>query len=1792
MIAVRPGCFLRFLHIFVLFLVAIAARCSAQPQEQIVATYRHGNLAVTIPYQAARAGAGHLTVEILDPEGQSLGRVERETQVAIGNLSWRQTIVPTHPIALEDLVWQRIHYRFAYDGNRAPPIDGVESISEVLRRPVVRVLGQTEYIAGSRAAIRVIVADARTGAAQTGSLRIELVNPNRGLDRDALPLFSGTLNRRGTLEADFQFPAALTGNFQMHYAVDTPIGSAEYTQPVQLKNEASILLTTGKPIYQPGQTIHARALALDRASHHAAAGRKLTFEIEDSRGNLVFRRVTATDKFGIASAEFTLADEVNLGAYHLRALMGDSQPPSNTAELTLDVERYVLPRFKVQIDFDKRAGKPRRDYRPGDHVTGTVRANYFFGKPVDRAAVAVKISGADVAVFDAASSAGKTDGNGDYRFDLKLPRYFAGRPLSQGAARALVEATVTDSADHAETSGQPITISASPLLIMAVPEGGALVPNVENEIFILTSYPDGAPARTTLTVHPPRYIDRIPYVGEKLARNQQLSTDAAGAATLRIDPMASLDSLHIEADDGHGSRVTSDVPLQTRSGADQILLHTDRAIVSAGDPITLKVLSTRARGTAYIDIVKDGQTILTRDVDLVNGQASLAIDSTPAMAGTLDIDAYLFGRDSQPVADHRLVFVEPAEELKIAASTDALVYLPGSEARIQFHVTNAHGQGVEAALGLQIVDEAVFALAEKQPGFAKVFFYLEQELMKPRYEIHSLSMPSVVETGPAPQGDARNLDAQALFSATEMASPAKLDVEFGRSLPDKHFGEFQQRYREALTEQVRQLASALSLRIAPRSSEKNVIRDFSTLESGAPPRDPWDTPLRIEPTGWGWGETRYFRVVSAGPDRQFNTGDDLAVFIQERTGAVVNRPGVSGTADLNIEHDRGPFNQRAEAAGVISDASGAVIPGATIVLRSLANQSQRTARSDAAGWFTFSAIPAGRYRIEASSPGFMAIAREFLLAPRDRAVFSIALAIGAATQAVTVAAPPPPPAAPMGRGFALHGGEIGGLEAGNRSMELDALAAPVVTTAEANSKLEDRSFMATELPVAAPAAPAPAAQHIRSYFPEALYINPEILTDANGDAAISIPVADSITTWRLGLLASTTSGALGSGISTLKVFQDFFADLDLPVTLTQGDRVSIPVAIYNYSGQPGKVSLQLEPDDWYALDNDSAEKTTSVDANRVGGAQFTLIAKHIGKFKLTLTAQMKDANGTRHKDIVVREIEVIPNGRERTQVFNGRLETSAQQNIKFPAAAIPGAASIIVRLFPGPLSQVVAGMDSVLRMPYGCFEQTSSATYPNVLALDYMKRTGKLTPEIHAKAEGYIATGYQRLLTFEVPGGGFSWFGQAPANKILTAYGLMEFNDMSKVAEVDPRLIERTRNWLIARQQPDGSWNPDTYFINEGATNRFNTDRLRIAAYIAWSLANTGYRGPAVDKAKQYIESHSGPAPDAYTLALVANFAVDYGQDRDFTRRAMQALLNTHSERGDQISWTTEETSVYSTGESAAVETTGLAAQALLKWGQASGTVRKALNFIASQKDADGNWGTTQATIMALRALLLATELSASDVRGAVNVLLNGKPAQTLQLTEENNDLFHQFVFKGIDVREPASIDLKFQGSGSLAYQVVGQSFTPWTQKPTAEALSIAVAYDRIHLAEDDIATATATVRNNLPQFANMVMVDLGIPPGFDLLSEDLQSFEEKSAAEASGRLEKISLTATQAILYFNSLAPGQTVTLHYRLRAKYPIRAQTFESRVYEYYDPQVSAVAPPVQLEITRNHETGTAH
>jgi uncharacterized protein YfaS (alpha-2-macroglobulin family) len=1690
------------------------------------AIYTHGVLRVSIPYSAPRSGDGDLTIEVLDPEDAVVGSVDRHVSVDSGRGVREQDVAIRGALPANDLVWHRLRYSFRYDGDSSDAFAGLTSLSRILRRPVVHVLGQQSYLSGSAAAVRLIVTEADNETLVTsGSLRIELAAPGG----KAQTVYSGKLNERGTTRADFRFPAGLAGNLSLHYFADTNEGDADYTQPIRVESKTSILLTTEKPVYQPGQTMHVRALALDRSRHLASGSRRLSFEVEDSRGNKVFRQSAQTDFFGIASAEFSLADEVNLGTYHLRAVMEEpdgAQP--DKAELALQVERYVLPRFKVNLDLAGKEAKAKRGYRPGDHVTGTVRSNYFFGKAVDHAEVVVKASARDVTVVDAGGAKGTTDAEGAFHFDIRLPDFFAGHPLNQGAALALIEATVKDNAGHSETHGETVTVSESALLITAFPEGGALVPGLENQVFVVASYPDGTPAQADIRA-------RVNGHGDETA-----TTDSSGIAIMHWPGDAKTTEINIEAKDHEGNRASVPVSLQSRDGSSQILLHADKALYRAGERIRLQVLSTKEKGSAYVDVVKDGQTIATHDLDIVKGEANLDLTVTPEMAGTLAINAYTFGRDGRPVGDHRLVFVQPADELKVETQLDSPVYKPGSEARIGFRVTNNKGEGVQAALGLEVVDQAVFALAEKQPGFAKVFFYLEQEAMKPRYEIHSVGLPGVISSAQPVQ---RDRAARALFSATELATVNNAALEFGREVPQNRFAVYAARYRKRLHNQALLITNALEH--ADDGQDACTQAGVTATLAGMKLTDPWGNGLHIDERNWN---ARALNVRSAGPDGQLYDGDDLVETLQD-----------SGCGGVRVSLSHDSRDGLSSINGRVLDPAGSVIAGAIVTINEKESGRRHTLRAGPGGNFFLASLGSGRYGIEVQVPGFQRAEKEFLLDDHEVATISATLALGAMNEAITVN-----DMAPL---LKTESGVVAG------AIRMFAPAGlPVFASAGA---------AVAKVPRAQPAA---TDTHVRSWFPESLYVAPEIITGADGRASITIPIADNITTWRMAMLASTKLGALGSGTASLKVFQDFFTEMDLPVTLTQGDEVSIPVGIYNYSGSRGNVRLHLDQADWFSSEGDNPEKNIAVESDRVGSAQFTVAAKRIGKFKLTLRAEMDGA--AKRADIVVREIEVVPNGREQTMVFNGRLDSVVRHDINFTATAIPEAGTVFVRLYPGPLSQVVEGMDTLLRMPGGCFEQTSSSTWPNVLALDYMKRTKKAVPEVSAKAEGYIASGYQRLLTFEVPGGGFSWFGSAPANKILTSYGLMEFSDMSKVHDVDARVIQRTQQWLASQQQPDGSWRPDTQFINEGATNRFNSDVLRITAYIAWSLEATGYKGPAVGNALRFIESHLNGAskPDVYTLAVLANFAADYAKAPAFTGQVMQLLLDARTEQNDQVWWSASETSMYATGTSAAVETTGLAVQALLKSGSNSAVVTKAMNYIVAKKDAAGAWGSTQATIMALHALLLSAEKGGATAKGAVEVLLNGKVASRLALTAENNDLLHQFAFKAVDSQATNAVEIRFTGEGSLAYQVAGRYFVPWNEKPAGEPLSIDVHYDRTRLAQDEIASATATVRNNLPTSANMVMVDLGIPPGFDLLSEDLDAYKEKSAGLKSGRLEKFTVTPTQAILYFDSIAPAGKLSLSFRLRAKYPIRARTFQSRVYEYYSPDVKSLAAPVQMEVRK--------
>ena len=170
-----------------LFCASVAVfRILAQSQENstVSATYMHGVLHVVVPYNAPRNGSGDLTVEVLDPEDRVVGGVDTPVYVRAGRGFREQNLALREALPVDDLVWHRLRYRFAYSDERNAAMEGIVSISKILRRPVVHVLDQQNYVSGGAAAVRLIVTETDNQTpVGPGSLRIECQGPGQSRKR-------------------------------------------------------------------------------------------------------------------------------------------------------------------------------------------------------------------------------------------------------------------------------------------------------------------------------------------------------------------------------------------------------------------------------------------------------------------------------------------------------------------------------------------------------------------------------------------------------------------------------------------------------------------------------------------------------------------------------------------------------------------------------------------------------------------------------------------------------------------------------------------------------------------------------------------------------------------------------------------------------------------------------------------------------------------------------------------------------------------------------------------------------------------------------------------------------------------------------------------------------------------------------------------------------------------------------------------------------------------------------------------------------------------------------------------------------------------------------------------------------------------------------------------------------------------------------------------------------------------------------------------------------------------------
>ena len=180
---------------------------------------------------------------------------------------------------------------------------------------------------------------------------------------------------------------------------------------------------------------------------------------------------------------------------------------------------------------------------------------------------------------------------------------------------------------------------------------------------------------------------------------------------------------------------------------------------------------------------------------------------------------------------------------------------------------------------------------------------------------------------------------------------------------------------------------------------------------------------------------------------------------------------------------------------------------------------------------------------------------------------------------------------------------------------------------------------------------------------------------------------------------------------------------------------------------------------------------------------------------------------TNFDDPIVRAAAVDALGKYNGSVVaveptTGRILAVVNQKMAYSAGAIPCSTIKLVTSLAALTDNIVNKNTSIytsryvsynmtqalarlIQDPSGCFEQTSSTSYPLTMAQQYFLGHTGVDPKLIASAQEKLDAGYKRLVGFETSERGYEWFGENPGHEALTAYGLLHFSDMAKVRPVD-----------------------------------------------------------------------------------------------------------------------------------------------------------------------------------------------------------------------------------------------------------------------------------------------------------------------------------------------------------------------------------------------------------------------
>ena len=688
----------------------------------------------------------------------------------------------------------------------------------------------------------------------------------------------------------------------------------------------------------------------------------------------------------------------------------------------------------------------------------------------------------------------------------------------------------------------------------------------------------------------------------------------------------------------------------------------------------------------------------------------------------------------------------------------------------------------------------------------------------------------------------------------------------------------------------------------------------------------------------------------------------------------------------------------------------------------------------------------------------------------------------------------------------------------------------------------------------------------RTDFRETVLWSPVVRTGKDGKATVTFPVSDAITSFRV-FAEGVGGGHPGRAETVFQSKLPFSMNVKLPLEVSQGDLLDLPLTLSNEVKRDLPVSLNASFGDLLTLKAPVALKSPALAANTRESLYYAL--------EVTGTRGESDvmfaANAGGLTDQFARTVKVVPLGFPQTGDASGTLAERAAHRFDLGEAS-PGSVDASVRLYPSPVATLMSGVAGLIREPHGCFEQTSATHYPNVMVLQYLRANDVADPALVARVDRLIDKGYKRLVGFESKTKGYEWFGRAPAHEALTAYGLLEFSDMRGLYAVDEGMLVRTVAWLKKRRDGKGGFKRD-----KKALDSFGRASPEVTnAYIRYSIAEAGL----ADDFRAEIDAQAKLASttkDAYLLAVAANTLLALPAHKAAGVAATQRLVAMQNGDG---AWSGADHSVTrSGGRNLTIETTALAVLALVSSEADPDALRKAVAWIQKNRGGYGQWGATQATVLALKALT-QYNLASRKTRypGEVELRINGTRVGSVAYAAGRREPI-EFLNLGKHFKAGANdVELIHVGQSKLPYSMAVdyRSLKPATAPDAAVALETRIEKSSAKMGES--VRVVARVENRTDAGQPMTVARVGLPGGLTFQNWQLKELREK------GVIAFFETRAREVTLYFDQLKPKEAREVPLDLVATVPGTYTGPASSAYLYYTNDKRFWSDGLKFEVTR--------